>query len=105
MRVWVHQAELQLQFSTWGLLAALLLASTWVTAHTDLLSILDRIWVQVGFVLFNGLCTAGLTYALGPILGFQGALMAVTAPALLVAVIWPLLARPLLVHRAPVPQT
>jgi O-antigen/teichoic acid export membrane protein len=77
VRLWLHRSDVHFGFEIWVALAVFLLSSTWVTAHTDLLTILDRIWIQVGLVLINGTATVTLTLLLSPMYGVLGVIAAV----------------------------
>ena len=54
----------------------MLVATCWATAHGDLLTIMDRLWVNVALVLANGAVTVALTYALAPSLQVLGVILA-----------------------------
>lgn len=77
VRLWLRRPDIHFGREVWLALAVLLLASTWVTAHTDLLTILDRIWIQVGLVTINGVATVAITLLLSPMYGILGAVAAV----------------------------
>jgi O-antigen/teichoic acid export membrane protein len=76
IRVWLRRADIQFGLDVWIGVAVFLLAVSWVTSYSDLLTILDRIWVQVGLVFINGLLTVGLTLWLAPRYAVLGALVA-----------------------------
>jgi hypothetical protein len=76
LRVWLRRGDVSFSPAVWATLAALLLATCWVSAHGDLLTIMDRLWVNVALVLVNGAVTVGLTWALAPSLKVLGALIA-----------------------------
>ena len=102
LRLWLRDAAVQFDSVVWLTLAGLMAIATWGTAFSELLAILDRIWVQVALVLVNGACTAGLTYVLAPTHGVLGTVVAgAVVPTLLVSWVLPLVARPLLTVRAP----
>jgi O-antigen/teichoic acid export membrane protein len=77
VRLWLRRSDIHFGLDIWSALAILLLSSTWVTAHTDLLTILDRIWIQVILVMFNGIATIVLTLVLSQVLGILGVIAAV----------------------------
>jgi O-antigen/teichoic acid export membrane protein len=92
-----------MQFSgpVWLSLAVLLVSATWVTAYSDFLVIMDRIWAQVILVLANGSATVVLTLWLVPHLGLLGAIVAISAMTVAVLVwLMPRLTRPLFGHNA-----
>ena len=74
--IWLGDVEIRFGFPVWGALAVLMVATTWVTAFSDLLTIMDRIWIQIAFVLVNGLSTVGLTLWLAPQFQVLGAVVA-----------------------------
>ena len=77
VRLWLRRSDIHFGLDIWSALAILLLSSTWVTAHTDLLTILDRIWIQVILVMFNGIATIVLTLVLSQVFGILGVIAAV----------------------------
>jgi O-antigen/teichoic acid export membrane protein len=97
LAMWLGEAALRLDARVWLGLGALMIAATWGSAYSELLTILDRIWVQVGLVVLNGACTVALTYALAPRVGLLGAVAASAAvPGLVLSWALPLVARPVL---------
>ncbi len=94
MRIWLGRTDIAFPLLAWVVLALLLVGSAWTSAFTDLLTIMDRIWVLVGLVLINGLAAVGLTYLLAPAYGVVGALIALSVVTI-VAWTWllPVLAR------------
>ncbi len=97
LAAWLRQPSVHVGAATWAGAGVLLVGATWVSAHADLLTILDRVWVQVGLVLANGATTVALTYLLAPHFGVAGAIAA-TAVFTLAVPSWllPRLARGLL---------
>ena len=77
LRLWLRDTAIQFGADVWVALAVLMLAATWASAYSELLTVLDHIWVQVGIVAANGLVTAALTFVLAPRYGVGGALLAV----------------------------
>jgi len=55
-----------------------LASGVWVTAFTDFLTIMDRIWIQVTLIMINGIATIGLTLVLAPRLGLLGAVISIS---------------------------
>lgn len=97
LRAWLGNDKVIFLWPVWLLLALLLVSSSWGTAFSDLLTIMDRIWIQVGFVLFNGVAVVALTVWLAPVMGVRGALLALGfAPALVWSWAGPLFSRPIL---------
>ncbi len=76
VRLWLRRADVHYGIGIWVPLTVFLLSSTWVTAHTDLLTILDRIWIQVVLVMINGIATIVLTLLLAPMFGIPGVIAA-----------------------------
>lgn len=76
VRLWLRRPDVHFGLGIWVTLTVFLLSSTWVTAHTDLLTILDRIWIQVVLVMINGIATVVLTLLLAPMFGIPGIIAA-----------------------------
>ena len=97
LRLWLQRSDVTFAPLVWAAFGLFLLASAWVSSYSDLLIVLDRIWVQVVLALANGIATVLLTLWLSPILGVLGVVIAATA---VTAVAWtwllPVLARPVL---------
>jgi len=81
LRVWLRRSDFQYGPSVWLTLCALILVATWASSFGELLTILDRIWPQVGVVVIQGILTLVLTWVLGARFGVIGALVALTLPA------------------------
>jgi O-antigen/teichoic acid export membrane protein len=84
LRLWLGRDDVAFGATTWASVAALMLGTTWVTAHADLLAIMDRLWLLVGLVAVNGAVTIVLTWALAPALGVLGVVLATSAVTLAV---------------------
>lgn len=97
IKLWLGESAISYGIHIWIVIIILMIVSTWVTAYSDLLIIMDRIWPQVFIVLLNGVSILFLTFILSPIFGLMGALIGTTAFTLFVSS-WlvPLLARPFL---------
>lgn len=76
LKVWLGKDAVNFLWPIWATLACILVVSSWGTAFSDLLTIMDRIWIQVAVVLFNGAATVMLTVWLAPRIGVLGALVA-----------------------------
>jgi O-antigen/teichoic acid export membrane protein len=85
LSAWLGRDAVAFHWTVWALLAWTLLVNTWATSFSDLLTIMDRIWIQVVVVLANGAVTVALTAWLAPGLGVLGALVAYS---LLPLVVW-----------------
>ena len=81
LRTWLRRSDFQYGLPVWLTLCALILISAWASSFGELLTVLDRIWAQVGVALVQGALTATLTWVLGGRFGIQGALLAITVPA------------------------
>lgn len=99
--LWLRRSDVGFEPTVWIGMAVFIAAATWVNAHSDLLTALDRIWVQVGLVMVNGMVTIALTVLLTPRYGVLGTL---TALGFTTVAGWtwlfPVIARPLLEKRA-----
>lgn len=97
LRLWLGPGSVRFGAGVWAILALLLITATWVTAYSDFLIIMDKIWGQVALTLINSVAVILLTYWLSPSLGVLGALVALGSMTA-VASTWllPLMARPVL---------
>jgi O-antigen/teichoic acid export membrane protein len=84
LRVWLRRSDVSFTPMTWGALAVMMIATTRVTAHSDLMTILDRLWVLVLLAFVNGVVTVGLTYWLSPSLRVMGVVVATGAVTVVV---------------------
>jgi O-antigen/teichoic acid export membrane protein len=97
LRVWLRRSDITFDWKVWAMLAVLQVTAAWVSSYTELLWIMDRLWVLVGLVAINGAVTIGLTWTLVPRRGVFGAFLAVSAVTVLVNTwVVPLLARKVL---------
>jgi O-antigen/teichoic acid export membrane protein len=101
LRVWLRRSDIAFDWPVWAILAVLQVAAAWVSAFSELLWIMDRVWALVALVALNGLVTVTLTWFLVPTYTVLGAFIAVSVVTVAVNT-WalPLLARRLL-HPAP----
>ena len=76
LSLWLGAEVARFPAIVWLAFAATLIVSAWGTGFADLLTIMDRLWLQVGFVLLNGIITVVLTVVLVPHFGVLGALVA-----------------------------
>jgi O-antigen/teichoic acid export membrane protein len=76
LKVWLGKDVVSFSTPIWSTLAFILAVSAWGTAFSDLLTVMDRIWIQVAVVLLNGAATVLLTVWLAPRIGVLGALAA-----------------------------
>lgn len=104
LRLWLHENNFMFDTSVWAALALLFVAANHVTAFSDLLTIMDRLWWQVVLVGMNAVSTFALTFALAGKWGTFGAVVASVAFTALVLVwLLPLLALPVLHGRGTSP--
>jgi O-antigen/teichoic acid export membrane protein len=95
--VWLRRSDVNFSPELWAAMAVLLVASVWVGLNAELLTILDRLWIQVALVAGNAVCTVALTWWLAPWLGVLGVILAAGAVTVLCfSWLMPALARPLL---------
>lgn len=80
-RLWLRRTDFHYDPGVWIALAALILVALWSSSFLELMTVLDRIWPQVGLVLAQGAVTVLLTWTLSPRFGVLGALIAMTLPA------------------------
>lgn len=100
LRAWLGKDAVSFAVPVWLALAAVFLVTSWGTAFSDLLTVMDRIWIQVAVVLLNGAATVLLTLWLTPRLGLVGALVANGfVPLLIWSWLGPLRSRPILARR------
>lgn len=97
LRVWLRRDDVVFAWPVWATLAVLQVAAAWVSAYSELLWIMDRVWVLVALVALNGAVTVALTWTLAPSFAVLGAFLAISAVTVAVNT-WalPLLARPVL---------
>jgi O-antigen/teichoic acid export membrane protein len=103
LRYWLHRGDFTFPESVWAMQGICLLAGIWGTAFSELLTIMDRIWILVVMVLINGVTTIFLTWILAPRFGLIGAIAAISFIGVLFwSWILPLLAMPVLSGSSPV---
>jgi O-antigen/teichoic acid export membrane protein len=78
LKIWLHQDSISFGIGVWIVMALLMVSSTWSTSFSDLLIILDHIWIQVFLVLLNGVSTLALTILLSSNYGVLGATFGLT---------------------------
>ena len=97
LRVWLRRDDIVFSPQVWIALAVLQIVTVWASTFSELLWIMDRLWVLVGLVAANGVATVTLTWYLAPRLGVFGAVIALGTVAVLVnSWLTPVLARDLL---------
>jgi O-antigen/teichoic acid export membrane protein len=97
VRVWLGRGDIVFARQVWIALAVLQVSVAWVSTYSELLWIMDRLWVLVALVAANGTVTVMLTWHLAPKYGVFGAIVAVGGMTIgLNTWLTPLLARTLL---------
>jgi len=100
LHAWLHRSDFHYPTIFWVVQGIVLVSGVWATAHTDLMTIMDRIWIQVAMVLLNGVVTIVLTVLLAPRYGIIGAAISI---GFVTVCLWtwmtPLMAKRFLVFR------
>ncbi|MBN2576666.1 MAG: MATE family efflux transporter [Deltaproteobacteria bacterium] len=105
VRVWLGRTDIAFARHVWIALAVLQVSTVWASTYSELLWIMDRLWVLVALVAANGAVTIWLTWRLAPQHGVLGAILAVGAVTVLLNVwLLPILARDLLRPRRASPS-
>lgn len=86
LRLWLRRTDMSFDRSVWLAMAVLMLWSMWGTSYAELLSIMDRLWLNVVAVLGSGTITLVLTYVLSARYQVLGAVVAMAVPTALVTV-------------------
>ena len=86
LTLWLRRTDMNFDRGVWIAMAILMVVAMWSTSYSELLSIMDRLWVNVGAVLASGTATLVLTYYLTHRYQVFGAVVALAIPATLVAV-------------------
>lgn len=99
LRVWLRRSDIAFDLRLWAVLGVVMVAANWTTAHSDLLSIMDRLWVLVVLAAVNGVVTVALSYWLAAVWGILGVVVA-SGAATVALNCWlvPLLGRRILDH-------
>lgn len=97
LRLWLRNGSMVFTAKVWAAVMIMLMSATWATAFSDLLTIMDKIWIQTLLVLVNGIGTALLTFILTPAFGVLGAVAALSFVTLFISSwLMPRIARPVL---------
>lgn len=86
LRLWLRRTDMSFVPGVWLAMAALMLWAMWCTSYAELLSIMDRLWINVVAVLGNGAITLVLTYVLSARYQVLGAVIAMLIPTALVTI-------------------
>jgi O-antigen/teichoic acid export membrane protein len=101
LSLWLRRTDMAFGRGVWIAMAFLMVGAMWGTSYAELLSIMDRLWLNVVAVFANGTVTLLLTYYLSPSFQVQGAIVAIALPTALVAVFLRVFGRRLLVTASP----
>jgi O-antigen/teichoic acid export membrane protein len=86
LALWLRRTDIAFGKSTWLAMAALMIGAMWSTSYAELLSIMDRLWINVVAVFANGTISLVLTYFLAPRYQVMGALLALAIPTALITI-------------------
>jgi hypothetical protein len=78
LHLWLRRTDFHFSVYLWLAESVAITSAIWVTAFTDFLTIMDRIWIQVALVLVNGVSTVSLTLFLVPRMGLIGAVISLS---------------------------
>jgi O-antigen/teichoic acid export membrane protein len=99
LRIWLRRQDVSFDLSVWALAAVLMCFSSWTSSFVDLLTILDRVWIQIVLVAINAVTTLSLTVLLSRRWAMEGVLIAIAfSPVLVSSWLAPRLARSFLVR-------
>ena len=101
LSLWLRRTDMAFGRGVWIAMAVLMIGAMWGTSYAELLSIMDRLWLNVAAVFANGTVTLLLTYYLSPRFRVQGAIAALALPTALVAVFLRVYGRRLLTTHSP----
>ena len=86
LALWLRRTDIAFGRGVWIAMALLMVGAMWSTSYAELLSIMDRLWVNVVAVLSNGAVTLLLTYYLSARYQVLGAVTALAIPTALVTI-------------------
>ena len=86
LALWLRRTDIAFGRGVWIAMALLMVGAMWSTSYAELLSIMDRLWVNVVAVLSNGAVTLLLTYYLSARYQVLGAVAALAIPTALVTI-------------------
>jgi O-antigen/teichoic acid export membrane protein len=86
LSLWLRRTDMAFGRGVWIAMAFLMIGAMWGTSYAELLSIMDRLWLNVVAVFANGTVTLLLTYYLSPRFQVLGAIAALAVPTALVTV-------------------
>jgi len=85
LSLWLRRTDMAFGRGVWIAMAFLMIGAMWGTSYAELLSIMDRLWLNVAVVFANGTVTLLLTYYLSSRYQVLGAIAALAVPTTLVA--------------------
>jgi O-antigen/teichoic acid export membrane protein len=86
LTLWLRRSDMNFDRGVWIAMAVLMVVAMWGTSYAELLSIMDRLWLNVGAVLANGAMALTLTYLLSHRYQVFGAILALAIPTSLITV-------------------
>ncbi len=86
LSLWLRRNDMAFARGVWIAMACLMIGAMWGTSYAELLSIMDRLWINVLAVFGNGTVTILLTYYLSPRYHVLGAITALALPSALVTI-------------------
>ena len=86
LSLWLRRTDMALGRGVWIAMAVLMVGAMWSTSYVELLSIMDRLWLNVVAVFLSGATALLLTYYLSPRFQVMGAITALAIPTALVTV-------------------
>jgi O-antigen/teichoic acid export membrane protein len=87
LALWLRRTDIAFGKGVWIAMALLMIGAMWGTSYAELLSIMDRLWLNVAAVFSNGAVTLVLTYYLSARYQVLGAVAALALPTALVAIV------------------
>jgi O-antigen/teichoic acid export membrane protein len=97
LRLWLRRSDFVFGSAVWATFGLQMIMVARATAHTDLLSIMDRIWSLVALAFLNGIVAMSLTYLLARELGVLGvAIASSTVPVIVFSWLLPRMSRALI---------
>jgi O-antigen/teichoic acid export membrane protein len=86
LALWLRRTDMAFGRGVWIAMAALMIGAMWGTSYAELLSIMDRLWLNVVAVFLSGATAMLLTYHFGPRFKVLGAITSLAVPTALVTV-------------------
>jgi O-antigen/teichoic acid export membrane protein len=86
LSLWLRRDDMAFDRSVWIAMALLMVGAMWGTSYAELLSIMDRLWINVAAVFGSGITALVLTYFLSQRYQVLGAVVALAIPTTLVTI-------------------